>query len=97
MLLNRRGKSLTYPTWQVAHLREIRIPKADNPALGALRAAFDEVSTAELLPMRQAEECPVRNTIDKVAAMALGISAEIVAEWRTKLSREPTVTNQRAE
>ena len=96
MLLNRRGKKLTYPTWQVAHLREIRIPKPDNPAWGAMRAAFDEVSTTELLPMRRADECPVRRTIDEAAAIALGVSNDFVAVWREKLSREPTVTNQRA-
>ena len=26
MLLNRRGKKLTYPAWSLAHLREIRVP-----------------------------------------------------------------------
>ena len=48
----RRAKKLTYPSWQLAHLREIRIPKPDNPAWASLRAAFDQVCNWELLPGR---------------------------------------------
>ena len=96
MLLNRRGKKLTYPMWQVAHLREIRIPKPDNPAWKAMRAAFDEVSTDELLPLRQAEECRVRQIIDVAAAQALGVGATLLADWRRRLANEPTITNMRA-
>ena len=72
MLLNRRGRKLTYPVWQLAHLREIGIPKPDNPAWGALKDAFDATCDEELLPMKQAEECAVRAVIDEAAAPALG-------------------------
>ena len=93
MLLNRRGKTLTYPTWQVAHLREIRIPRPDNPAWDSLRAAFDQVCNVEMLPMRQADECPVRKVIDDAAALALGVGPEVVVDWRRRLAAEPTITN----
>ena len=96
MLLNRRGKTLTYPTWQVAHLREIRIPKQDNPAWDALKDAFDLTCDEELLPMRQAEECEVRQIIDEAAALALGVEPDVVADWRRRLAAEPTITNARA-
>ena len=96
MLLNRRGKTLTYPTWQVAHLREIRIPRPDNPAWDSLRAAFDQVCNVEMLPMRQADECPVRKVIDDAAALALGVGPEVLADWRRRLAAEPTITNTRA-
>ncbi len=95
MLLNRRGKTLTYPTWQVAHLREIRIPKPDNPAWQTLKDAFDQTCEMELLPMRQAEECTVRRVIDEAAALALGIEQEVLADWRRRLAAEPTVSNTR--
>ena len=96
MLLNRRGKTLTYPTWQVAHLREIRIPRPDNPAWNALREAFDQVCDMELLPMRQAEECGVRRTIDEAAAQVLGVEPETLSDWRQRLAAEPTISNQLA-
>ena len=64
MLLNRRARKLTYPVWQLAHLREIRIPKPDNPAWSDLRNAFEEVKRVELLPMSQAERCQARLVLD---------------------------------
>ena len=95
MLLNRRAQTLTYPTWQLAHLREIRIPKPDNPAWGSLRAAFDQASDTELLPMRQAESCLARQVIDRAAAKACGLDPALLADWRRRLSAEPTITNRR--
>ena len=95
MLLNRRGRKLTYPIWQLVHLREIRIPGPDNPAWVSLRAAFDRVCNMELLPMRQAEECEVRQIIDVAAAQALGVEPEVLADWRRRLAAEPTITNAR--
>ena len=95
MLLNRRGRTLTYPIWQLAHLREIGIPKRDNPGWGALRAAFDEVCDVELLPMRQGEDCAARRVIDEAAALALGVGPEVLADWRRRLAAEPTVSNLR--
>ena len=93
MLLNRRVRTLIYPMWQVAHLREIRIPKPDNPAGTELRDAFEQAKNVELQPMRCAETCPARHAIDEAAAAALGLSAEALADWRQRLAREPTVSN----
>ena len=97
MLLSHRGKTLTYPTWQVAHLREIRIPKPDNPAWPVLKDVFDATCDDELLPMRQGPDCAVRQVIDEAAAFALGVEPGIVADWRHRLAAEPTVSNERAE
>ena len=95
MLLNRRAKTLTYPTWQLHHLREVRVPNPDNPAWNALADAWEQIRDVELLPMRDAEECEARRVIDEAAAVALGVSAETVAGWRAMLAAEPTVTNRR--
>ena len=96
MLLNRRAQKLTYPTWQLAHLREIRIPKPGNPAWDSLRAAFDEVCETQLLPMKYAETCQARQVIDQAAASACGLDPNLIAEWRCRLASEPTITNRRA-
>ena len=96
MLLNRRARKLTYPMWQFAHLREIRIPKPNNPAWSSLRSAFKQVSHRELLPMKQAEECKARKVIDDDAVEALGIAPDVLADWRRRLAMEPTITNVHA-
>ena len=96
MLLNRRAMKLTYPTWQLTHLREIRIPKPAHPAWDALATAYTDACQLELLPMRLAEECRARRIIDEAAALALDVDEALVAEWRRQLSKEPTVSNEPA-
>lgn len=94
MLLNRRARTLTYPVWQLEHLRELRIPKPDSFAWNALAAAYARVSDLELLPMHQADECPARKIIDRAAALALDADEAQLGEWRRKLASEPTVSNE---
>ena len=96
MLLNRRSKTLDYPAWSLEQLRDIRVPKPDNPAWPALKSAFDATCDDELLPMSQGPDCAVRQVIDDAAALALGVEPEIVADWRRRLAAEPTVSNRRA-
>ncbi len=96
MLLNRRAKKLNYPAWSMAHLREIRVPTPDNPGWKKLRSAFDQLCREELLPMKQSMEDPARVIIDDAAAKALGVEVAVVADWRERLSREPTITNRAA-
>ena len=95
-LLNQRTKLLDYPSWSLAQLQQIPIPKPDNPAWSALAEAFRETCESEVLPLRQAEECRVRLVIDEAAATALNVSVAEVADWRRRLAAEPTVTNRRA-
>lgn len=92
MLLNRRGKKLTYPQWSMAHLREIRIPKPDNPAWGALREAYNRVCDMEIMPMKHVDD-PARAIIDEAAAKTLDMDPEVLAGWRGRLGREPTINN----
>ena len=96
MLLNRRAQTPTYPTWQLAHLREVRVPNSDSTAWDSLRPAFDQVCELELLPMQHAEECEGRLVIDEAAAQALGIDPDTLTDWCRQLAAEPTITNRRA-
>ncbi len=96
LLLNQRTKLLDYPSWSLAQLQRIPIPKADNPAWPALAEAFRETGTMELLPLRDAERCKARHIIDGAAASALNVSPREVADWRRRLAAEPTITNRRA-
>ena len=96
MLLNQRSKTLTYPSWSLAQLRQISIPKPDHFAWDALKDAFDEACETELLPMGRAEECPARRVVDEAAALACGLDSDLLADWRRRLAAEPTITNRRA-
>ena len=95
--MNRRSKLLTYPSWSLGPFKEICIPKPDNPAWDDLRTAYDKVCDMELLPLKQATEDKARIIIDKAAAKILDIDPSIIAGWRTRLAREPTISNVYAE
>lgn len=96
LLLNMRSKKLTYPTWSLAQLRQVGIPKPNNPAWGALAQAWEEACELEMVPLSQGEECPARHLIDQAAALALGMEEEQLAEWRQMLAQEPTISNRPA-
>ncbi|MCY4133671.1 MAG: hypothetical protein OXG30_01985 [bacterium] len=97
MLLNLRSKKLTYPAWSLDQLRSVGIPNPDNPAWATLARAWEEVSDVEIMPLSQADDCPVRSTIDRAAALALGVEEQQIAEWRGMLAREPTINNRLAD
>ena len=91
LLLNRRAKTLTYPNWSTEHIEEMPIPRLNQENLDLLSQAWNEHQTAEFLVLGEAESDPTRIALDKAAAVACGITVATVAEWRTKLSREPTI------
>lgn len=93
MLLNRRGKKLTYPQWSMAHLREIRIPKPINLGWDALRKAYDNVRDMEIMPMKHTDDL-ARAIIDEAAAEVLDMDPKILMGWRKRLAREPTINNR---
>ena len=97
MLLNQRSKTLTYPSWSLAQLRQIRVPTLSSAAWSLLTDAFDETRDMELQPMRHAEDCLARQILDRAAATAIDVEEELVADWRRRLAAEPTITNARAD
>ena len=96
LLLNRRGKKLTYPNWSTNHWEKIRVPSTNEATVRLLAETFDEVSRDELRELRFAASDEARHAIDAAAAEACGLSAGIIANWRERLSCEPTVTNRPA-
>ena len=93
LLLNRRGKKLTYPKWSVEHVTSVPCPSPETPGSAALAKAWQETRRLSLLPMRQAPECAVRRVVDGAAALALGVEQDVLADWRRRLAAEPTITN----
>lgn len=97
MLLNRRSKKLTYPSWSLDQLRSIPVPSPDNPGWEGLLAAFEQACDIELLPLRDGEQCEGRRIIDRAAAHVLGVPESTIADWRRRLAIEPTISNRPAE
>ena len=96
LLLNRRAKKLTYPKWSKKHLNSLPCPKLGAPGCEALTRAWEQTKQTHLLPLQHSEECAARRVIDEAAAMAIGVEAGEIADWRQRLAAEPTITNARA-
>ncbi len=97
MLLNRRSKKLTYPSWSLDQLRSVAVPSPDNPAWDDLLAAYRQACDIEMLPLRDGERCEGRHIIDRAAARVLDVPEATIADWRHRLAREPTISNRAAE
>ncbi len=96
LLLNRRAKTLTYPKWSVAHLTSLPVPRPASKGCAELTDAWNRYRQEPMLPLRNAENCMVRQAIDEAAACALGLDSGVVADWRRRLAAEPTITNRRS-
>ena len=94
MLLNRRTKKLTYPSWSLDQLRSIPVPSPHGPGWDDLLAAYEQACDIELLPLRNGEQCEGRRIIDNAVARGLGVPEGTIADWRRRLAREPTISNQ---
>ncbi|WP_428120320.1 hypothetical protein [Candidatus Poriferisodalis sp.] len=97
MLLNRRTKKLTYPSWSLDQLRSVPVPSPENPAWGDLLVAYEQACDIELLPLRDGEQCEGRRIIDNAAAQVLGVPESTIADWRRRLALEPTISNRATE
>ena len=86
-----------YPNWSIAQLGTIQVPESLGSAPqveSALVAAYDHLKRTQLQPWAQADADPVRREIDEAVAEAYGISAGVLADWRERLAKEPTVANR---
>ena len=94
--LMRRGTMLTNPSFSQAELATLRVPdfKASSPA--ALAEAYERTRRMTVEPWKRAADDDMRDRLDQAAAQTTGIDLETIRDWRARISREPTVTNERA-
>ena len=92
--LNNRDKILTYPNYSLEQLRDMPKPNPLECDLAPLAEAYDAHKNSELTRWRDMADCPVRGALDRAAAQVIGKSEDEVADWRLRVSREPTVCNR---
>ena len=94
--LMRRGRKLTNPSFSQAELATLRVPdfKAASPA--ALAEAYEHTRQMQVEPWKRAADDDMRDRLDQAAARTTGIDLETIRDWRARISREPTVSNERA-
>ena len=85
-----------YPNWSIAQLGTVQVPESLRaPQVeSALVTVYDRLNRTQLQPWARADTDPVRREIDEAVADAYGISAGVLADWRERLAKEPTVANR---
>ena len=94
--LARRGTMLTNPSFSQADLATLRVPDFRILETGMLAEAFDETRHEIVHPWRNAAQDPMRDRLDQAAAATAGISLNKIRDWRSRISLEPTISNERA-
>lgn len=94
--LNVRQKNLTYPSFSLAGLRSLPVPRHDRCDIAQLAAAFDRHASETLKPLPEMRTDPVRWALDDAVLQAVpGLSPEEPVRWREAICLEPTVNNEK--
>ncbi len=93
-MLNRRTGLLTYPSFEVGHLKTLMLPDPNKADLTPLLDAFEQVKDTPLERLKNCAEDPARKILDHAAAKSIGIDPATTDQWRQWLSQEPTITNK---
>lgn len=94
-LLKIRQKKLSYSYFSMRTLQELPFPDplSENVDFERLIDAFEKIQSETLLPISQLCADPVRKQIDEAVCHSIpGLSNDAVAEWRDRISAEPTIS-----
>ncbi len=91
-------RKLTYPSFSMDGLRSLPFPDPDvSPeAIALLAYTYEELKDSQLLPLPQADTCPVRIDIDSAVERAFNHRLDDIHEWRRLLAVEPNICQQPA-
>ena len=95
-MLHAKSKKLTYPAYSLDLLRKLLIPNPRNVDVSPLIDVFAKTHQQVLKPWKEMDTCPVRASIDEAAAQVLHIDGTKIADWRKRITLEPTVSNRPA-
>ena len=87
---------LTNPSFSQAELATLRVPDFEAASPAALAEAYERTRRMTVEPWKHAADDDMRDRLDQAAARTTGIDLETIRDWRARISREPTVSNERA-
>ena len=94
--LMRRGTTLTNPSFSQADLATLRVPDFDAASAAILAEAYEDARTMPVDPWKHAADDDMRDRLDLAAARTTGIAIATIRDWRARIAREPTVSNESA-
>ena len=94
--LHRRSQTLSYCRYRPAQLHTIPLPDPAKCDLTPLVSVYRRLRSKDLEPWPRMNQCPVRVELDRAAADVLGVDPALLADWRERIVREPTISNKPA-
>ena len=94
--LMRRGRTLTNPSFSQDSLATLRVPDFNAASAAILAEAYEDARTMPVEPWRHAADDDMRARLDRAAAQTTGIDIATIGDWRARIAREPTVSNESA-
>ena len=94
--LMRRGRTLTNPSFSQDSLATLRVPDFDVASAAILAEAYEDARTMPVAPWKHAADDDMRDRLDQAAARTTGIAIATIRDWRARIAREPTVSNESA-
>ena len=95
-MLHSRARKLDYARYSLDLLRSLLIPNPKIVDILPLVDVFTKTRHQILKPWKEMDTCPVRATIDEAAAQVLHMDGIKIADWRRRITLEPTVCNRPA-
>ena len=95
-LLHARSHALDYAKYSLELLRQLLIPNPRTVDVSPLIDVFAKTRQQVLKPWKEMDTCPVRARIDEAAAQVLHMDGAKIADWRKRITLEPTVSNRPA-
>ena len=89
--LHRRGRTLTYSDFMPNKLQSMPCLDPSKIDLKELGKVFTSLQKRELLPWPNMDKCSVRAILDDAVAEVAGLDRIRVADWRARLSNEPSI------
>ena len=89
--LNDRGKALNYARFALDALRRLLVPNPAAVDIRPLVEAYNATRKKILAPWPQMNDCPNRMALDDAAARVLRVDGRQIADWRDRITREPSV------
>ena len=95
-MLHARSHALDYSKYSLGLLRSLLIPNPKAVDMSPLVEVFAETRQKILKPWKEMDTCPIRARIDEAAAQVLHMDGTKIADWRRRITLEPTVSNCQA-
>ncbi len=88
---------LTNPSFSQAALSTLRVLDFRAASPRPLAAAYDRVRRMPVKTWKHSADDELRDRLDQAATETTGVALATIRDLRARISREPTVSNQRGE